>query len=191
MTMKKFFKWFLIIFALLGLLFFFVLGPYMREQTKKNSPERTATYAEDGFDIQVNYSSPSKKNREIFGELVPYEMVWRTGANEPTTFATSNEILIGDKSLPRGTYSLWTLPKKQHWSVMFNKNIPDWGVTILSGGKESSRIPDEDVINIDVPVQKTGGTIENFTINFENQGQLYLVISWDRTLIRVPINKKP
>ncbi|NNE78598.1 MAG: DUF2911 domain-containing protein [Pricia sp.] len=185
----KFLKWLLIILAVLGLLFFFVLGPYMRDQTKKHSPEKTSTYEQNGFDLTVNYSSPSKKDRVIFGELVPYNTVWRTGANEPTTFITTSDIEIGDQNLPAGTYSLWTKPNKENWLVIFNEDIPDWGVTILSGGKETTRSPENDVVEIEVPVEETNQTIENLTIDFENEGQLYLFLSWDRTKVKVPINK--
>ncbi|MGY8916073.1 MAG: DUF2911 domain-containing protein [Flavobacteriales bacterium] len=90
----KVFKWILIVIIVIGALFYFVAQPYLTEQTKKNSPEKTATYNEDGMDLTVNYSSPFKKDRIIFGDLVPYNVVWRTGANEPTTFTTATDINI-------------------------------------------------------------------------------------------------
>lgn len=161
----------------------------MKEQTKKNSPQKTSVYSENGFDLSVHYSSPSKKGRVIFGELVPFDQVWRTGANEPTTFTTTSKIRIADKSLPEGTYSLWTKPGTQNWSVMFNSDIPDWGVTVLSGGKETTRVAEKDVVEIQAPVEETSKVIENFTIDFESNGQLFMIISWDRTQIKIPINK--
>jgi len=185
----KILKWLLIVLAVLGLAFFFVLGPYMREQTKKHSPEQTATYSQNGLNLSVNYSSPAKKGRVIFGDLVPYDVVWRTGANEPTTFTTATDIRILNKTLPAGTYSLWTKPGKESWSIIFNTDIPDWGVTILSGGKETTRASEKDVVNVDVPVEETSQTVENFTIDFTDSAQLYMDISWDHTLIKVPINK--
>ncbi|WP_289041288.1 DUF2911 domain-containing protein [uncultured Zobellia sp.] len=185
----KFTKWILIVFAIVGLLFFFVVGPYMRTQTKKHSPEKTAVYTNNGMDLSVNYSSPSKKDRIIFGELVPYDVVWRTGANEPTTFSTASDIKIDGKNLSSGVYSLWTRPGRQTWSVIFNKNIPDWGVSILSGGKETTRILEEDVIEIEIPTEQLAETVEHFTIDFDNTGQLYMRIMWDKTLVKVPISK--
>ncbi len=185
----KFIKWLLIVLAVLGLLFFFVLGPYMREQTKKHSPQETAAYSQNGLDLSVKYSSPAKKGRVIFGELVPYNVVWRTGANEPTTFTTATDIRIIDKDLPAGTYSLWTEPGKESWSVIFNTEVPDWGVTILSGGAETTRASEKDVIKVNVPVEETAQTVENFTIDFANTEQLYMDISWDNTIVKVPINK--
>ncbi|MGS0524607.1 DUF2911 domain-containing protein [Zobellia nedashkovskayae] len=120
---------------------------------------------------------------------MPYDVVWRTGANEPTTFSTTSDIKIAGENRPAGTYSLWTRPSRQSWSVILNKNIPDWGVSILSGGKETNRVPKEDVVEIEIPTEQTAETIENFTIDFDMQNQLYMLISWDRTLIKVPISK--
>ena len=112
--------------------------PYMQEQTKKHSPEVTNTYNQNGLDLSVNFSGPSKKGRVIFGELVPYDAVWRTGANEPTTFTTASNIRIIDKPLAAGTYSFWTKPGKDVWEVMFNSEVPNWGVTIMSGGAKTT-----------------------------------------------------
>ncbi len=185
----KFLKWLLIILSVLGLLSYFVIGPYMQEQTKKISPEETNTYVQDGFDLSVNYSSPAKKDRVIFGELVPYNTVWRTGANEPTTFTTASAIRIIDQELPPGTYSLWTIPGEKNWSVIFNTEIPDWGVSLLSGGKETTRTPEKDIIKVEVPVEGTATTVEKFTIEFSDKENLSMDISWDTTKVKVPIKK--
>lgn len=187
----KFPKWLLIVLLSIGalwLLFNFVAWPYLKQETKKISPERTATYTQDGMDLSVIYSSPSKKGRVIFGELEPYDKVWRTGANEPTTFTTVSDIRIVDKKLPSGVYSLWTIPGEESWSVIFNKDVPEWGVTLISGGKETTRIPEEDIVTVEVPVEKTAQVVEDFTIDFTDQGQLYLNLSWDKTKIKIPIN---
>ena len=161
----------------------------MQEQTKKHSPEITNTYAKNGMDLSVNFSSPSKKDRVIFGELVPYDLVWRTGANEPTTFTTASNIKIINKNLPSGTYSFWTKPGREVWEVIFNSEIPDWGVTILSGGSETTRNQETDVISIEVPSEQISAMQEKLHIDFEDGDQLYLTLSWDQTKIKVPINK--
>lgn len=184
----KVLKWILIILAAIVVLFYFVAMPYLKEQTKKNSPQKTVVYTENGMDLTLKYSSPFKKGREIFGKLVPYDTVWRTGANEPATLTTNSKIYIIDKELPTGTYSIWTVPGKESWQVIFNKNVPEWGVTIMSGGKETTRIPEEDIINVEVPVINLVETVESFTINFEDTGQLYMSFDWDKTKVRVPIN---
>ncbi|MCM4173770.1 DUF2911 domain-containing protein [Arenibacter sp. TNZ] len=185
----KFLKWLLVVIVVLILAFFLFGKSYLREQTKKNSPEKTATYDKNGMDLSVKYSSPFKKDRVIFGELVPYDEVWRTGANEPTTFTTATNINIGGKSLPSGSYSMWTIPGKETWSFIFNSEIEEWGVTILSGGKETTRNPETDVVQINVPVQQLPQTIESLTIDFDEAEQLYLSLAWDKTKVSVPIEK--
>ncbi len=185
----KFLKRLLIVLVVLSLFFFIFGKPYLQEQTKKHSPEKTATYQKNGMDLAVKYSSPFKKNRVIFGELVPYNKIWRTGANEPTTFTTNTDISIIDKKLSAGTYSLWTRPKKESWEVMFNKEVPEWGVTILSGGAETTRDPEQDVVQVETPTENLSTTQESFTIDFEENEQLYLIFSWNQTKVKVPINK--
>lgn len=185
----KILRWVLIILAALVLLFVFVGMPYLKEQTKKNSPERVATYNEDGLDLEVKYSSPFKKERVIFGELVPYNVVWRTGANEPTTFSTKTDLQVLGNLLPKGTYSLWTIPGPETWRVMFNKKVPDWGVTLISGGRETTRDAESDLFQVEVPVMGLDDSVESFTINFENIEELYLTLTWDKTQVRIPIKQ--
>jgi len=185
-------KWLKIVgFIVIGLwlLFKFVAWPMMQKETKKISEEITTTYTEQGHDLSVNYSSPAKKGRVIFGELVPFDKVWRTGANEPTTFTTGTDIKIIDKDLPKGTYSLWTIPSSGSWTVIFNKEVPDWGVTLLSGGAKTTRDPDEDALQVNVPITTLLTEQENFKIDFINTDQLHLGLSWDTTRIMVPITK--
>ncbi|WP_394749809.1 DUF2911 domain-containing protein [Spongiimicrobium salis] len=186
----KFLKWTLIVIGVLALLFFFVIGPYMKTQTKKHSPEQSATYVDQDskLDLLVNYNSPSKKGRVIFGELVPYDQVWRTGANEPTTMTTNSTIAVKGKNLPAGTYSIWTIPREKKWTVIFNSNIPDWGVSLGVNGMEPSWDEAHDVIKVEVPVEDLKEVVENFTIDFTVEDQLYLTLAWDTTKVRVPIS---
>lgn len=185
--MKKL-KWILIIFIGIALLIKFIAMPYMQRQTKKHSPEQTANYHKNNKDLKVIYSSPSKKGRVLFGELIPYNHVWRTGANEPTSFITETDIKILDKNLPAGIYSLWTIPNKEQWNVIFNSEVPEWGVTILSGGKETTRNPENDVVNITVPTEKLSKVTEKFTIDFDDSNELALFLAWDTTRVNIPIN---
>ncbi|MGB5555348.1 MAG: DUF2911 domain-containing protein [Flavobacteriaceae bacterium] len=184
----KFLKWLLIVVVVLAVLFFTVGQSYMREQTKKHSPEKVATMKTGGMDLSVKYSSPSKKGRVIFGELVPYDAVWRTGANEPTVFSTTTDISVAGQKLPAGTYSLWTIPNPNQWSVILNTEVPDWGVTILSMGKKTQRDPEKDAIEIEVATEKLATPQENFIIDFETSGQAFMTLSWDDTKIKVPIS---
>ena len=98
----KVLKWILIVLAALALLFYFVAMPYLKEQTKKNSPQKTVVYTENGMDLTLKYSSPFKKGRVIFGELVPYDAVWRTGANEPLVPAPGSLCATAQLSVAAG-----------------------------------------------------------------------------------------
>ncbi len=124
----------------------------------------------------------------VFGELVPYGIVWRTGANEPTTFTTGTKIHIEGKSLAAGTYSLWTRPNKTSWDILFNSEIPEWGVTILSGGKETTRDSEWDVLQVSVPVKELTDPIESFTIQFDQSEKVFLSLLWDTTKVSIPID---
>jgi hypothetical protein len=91
--------------------------------------------------------------------------------------------------LPAGTYSFWTKPGPEKWTVIFNSEIPDWGVTILSGGKETTRNPEKDVVQVDVLSKKLARPQERFKIAFQDTGLLHLALSWDETIILIPISK--
>ena len=185
----KVIQWMIITVVVLGLLTIFVGMPMMKEQTKKFSPEETASYTENGYNLNVVYCSPAKKDRVVFGVLVTYQKIWRTGANEPTTFKTESNIKVNGKELPAGRYSLWTKPGKETWDIIFNKEVPDWGVTILSGGAETTRNSSKDLVTVTVPVKNIDSVKERFTINFENKEQPYLTLAWDKTKVNVPISK--
>ena len=107
--MMKLIKWPLIISVLLVVT---ILATYkiMRSQTKKHSPEQLVEYTMGETELSVFYNRPYKKGRKIFGELVPYDEVWRTGANEPTTFITTKDITLENQPLPKGEYTVWTIP---------------------------------------------------------------------------------
>lgn len=183
----KYLKRTLLALAVLILLFLFAGLPYFRAQTKKFSPERNAAYEGNGMDLTVHYCAPFKKGRVIFGELVPFGKVWRTGANEPTTLTTMSDIEIVDKPLPKGTYSLWTIPGPDHWKVILNRTVPSWGVSILSGGNETTRDPEADVVNLEIPVTRLPDTAEQFSITFDGASPVNLVLTWDQTQVKVPI----
>lgn len=188
MRLKKWLIGIAIIFGVLFLLFKLVVWPMMQVETKKISPQKTSTYTQNGLDISISYSSPLKKGRVIFGELVPYDVVWRTGANEPTTFTTKTAIKIIDKELAAGTYSLWSIPRKENWTIIFNSEVPDWGVTLLSGGKETTRNPDLDVVKVEIPTHSLSSVQESFTISLQDTKPIGVSLSWDQTEIVVPIN---
>ena len=159
----------------------FVGFQIMSSQTKKASPEVKQTYSVGAAKVDLFYCSPSKKGRDIFGGLLKYGEVWRTGANEPTTFETNKNLVIDGKKLPAGKYSLWTIPQQDSWTVIFNKEIPDWGVT---WGSKAARNDKEDVLQVKTPVEKLAASQEKLSIDAQNNA---LNISWDMTKVSVLI----
>jgi len=113
----------MILFSLLS-----VTSSFAQDKPKeKKSPAATATGIIVGSTITVNYSQPSVRERKIWGDLVPYNKVWRTGANEATTFETTKDIKVEGVLLPAGKYALFTIPGENEWTIIFNKTASQWG----------------------------------------------------------------
>lgn len=167
-----------------------IMVPYFifKTNTKSFSPEATVIYQEDGLFLEVFYNRPYKKGRKIFGGLVPYGEVWRTGANEATTFFTSEDILIDGSLLPAGKYTLWTIPMENSWKIIFNKKMSPWGITV---DERPVRLPQYDVLILEVPTLQLKTAIKQFSIKFsKSQDFIFLNMAWDQTLVRVPIQNK-
>lgn len=181
----KFLKWGIPILLLLfvGVYFYF---QKIKTETKKASPEATAVFTDGTFEIRVDYCRPYKKDRQIFGELVPYGEVWRTGANEATKVTFNKEVEINETKIPAGTYTLWTIPNEKKWTIIFNNEVVDWGVGF--DGK-ANRDSDNDVVNFKVPVQKLDSVVEQFTIDFEYH--VNMTLAWDQTKVLIPIIYSP
>ncbi|RFS17288.1 DUF2911 domain-containing protein [Emticicia sp. C21] len=172
--MNKIVKIILISVVVLALAFF----GYMTF-TKSKSPAATAVGNQNGLSIQVDYCQPYKKDRVVFGTLVPYGKVWRTGANEATIFDTKQDIKIADKPLKAGKYTLWTIPNPDKWTIIFNGQTGQWG-TMYDESK--------DVLRVEVPASKIPGTVEQFTINFvPEEGGSDMAMRWENTEVKVPI----
>jgi hypothetical protein len=181
-------KRFLIIAGILLLIIIGVLAYIRLYYTKSFSPEATAEYNQNGVAIKVSYNRPYKKGRVIFGELVPYGDVWRTGANEASTFETNKDLMIKGQLLKSGTYSLWTIPGEQNWKVILNSETGQWGVDFNG---VANRNPSKDALTVDVPALIHDKEFEQFTIAVEKVGEdLELILLWDRTVIVVPITVK-
>lgn len=149
------------------------------------SPKDSAAITLNDLKCKVEYNRPSKREREIFGALVPYNKVWRTGANEATTFSTNRDLIIQGMLLPKGDYTLWTVPMENSWKVMFNSGQYQWGV---DEKMQPMWDPNYDVIELEVPTEKLDATVEKFTIAFDNTtGHLKLTLAWDNTKSEVPI----
>lgn len=153
-------------------------------QHQKHSPYDRVEYAENRQTITVDYCRPYKKGRVIFGELVQYNKVWRTGANEPTTFSNTADLIINGKTLPAGDYTLWTKPREREWDIMFNSGDYGWGVGMDA---EASRKPEHDVLVTTAPVQLMQDTVEQFTISILRDEKLVMAFSWDQVHVELPM----
>lgn len=181
--MKKFLIFLVVGVVIVSLLYF--VQDYLRfKESKSHSPEDTIVFHQDDLTITVFYNRPSKKGREIFGDLVPYGEIWRTGANEATTFETNKDLKIENSVLKAGKYSLWTIPGEERWTIIFNSDLPRWGVN--SDGKPS-RLPEKDVLKVDVMSVHQDREFETFTIAFERTGEeAEMVLMWDKTVVALP-----
>jgi hypothetical protein len=172
----------LVILILLG----WGVSLFNTRQTKAFSPEDRIEFERGDLVVKVFYNRPYKKDREIFGGLVPYNKVWRTGANEATTFECNKELRIEGKTLPRGKYSLWTIPREHSWTIIFNSQTGQWGI---NANGEANRDPQADVLTVDVKAVQQQTEFEQFTISFEQVGEeAEMVLFWDRTLVVMPFS---
>lgn len=176
-------------FIVAGLVVVGIAGFYiLKTNTKKHSPEDTVIYEQDSLKIEVFYNRPFKKGRDIFGDLVPYGEVWRTGANEPTTFKSNKDLMIEGSKLKAGKYTLWTIPNETSWVIIFNENMYSWGVNFSDG--KASHVEQFDALRVEVPHSKNLKTIEQFTIYFDEQfGSINMFLAWDN--IVVPVSLMP
>jgi hypothetical protein len=136
-----------------------------------------------GKTIKTNYSSPRMKGRKIYGELVPFGQVWRAGANEATTFVTSSDLLIGGKTVPAGSYTIFTMPAADNWTLIVNKKTGEWGIPYKYENDELARV--------DMKVSKLTTPVENFTIAYDKSGGgCVLLMDWETTRASVDITPK-
>lgn len=147
------------------------------DKEKRASPPAKMEYKVGDADIVIAYSQPSMKDRVIYGELVPYGKIWRTGANEATTFTTSKDVTINGKKLPAGTYSLFTIPGEDEWTIIFNSDAEQWGAYKYN--------EDKDVLRVKAKPMKNKKT-EQMTFTPGEGGVIYL--DWEET--RVPFTVK-
>ncbi len=169
-----------------SILFTFVLFFILAETTAQEavkprlSPLEMVTLKYESTYVKVTYGRPHKKGREIFGELVPYGKVWRTGANEATEITFTNDVLINGKRLKAGTYTIFTIPEKDKWTVIFNSDLGQWGAYNYN--------PDKNVLEIEAEVSELDITYEPFTIEFQLQDdEAELIMMWDKTKVSFTI----
>ena len=131
-------------------------------------------------EIKMDYSRPSVNGRVIFGNILPFDSLWRTGANGPTTFTTQDSLTINGKGLPKGTYIILSKPGRTSWEIIFNKN-PAVSYT--------NYIPQDDVLRISVPVSKTSTKVETFTISVSDvkSNNCMLAFEWDNVSVQLQL----
>lgn len=140
----------------------------------------TAARYKDTY-VKITYCQPQKRGREVFGKLVPFGEVWRTGANEATEITLTRDLFINGTLLPAGTYSLFTIPALDKWIVIINKDLGLWGAYNYN--------IKQDVLRFSVPVVQLGPEVfESFTIQFDQRNSVAdLLLLWDKTKISIPI----
>jgi len=183
--MNSFLKRLLILLSIIAL-GLFLYSTFVEDLfAKRLSPKDTVEFKLNDLKLEVFYNRPFRKEREIFGALVPFNQVWRTGANEATTFETNKPLEINGSQLAPGKYTLWTVPKDSTWNVIFNTKQYSWGV---NAEMKPMWDPNYDALNIEVPVEKLENPVEQFTIAFDNStDHLYLTMAWDDVKVAVPL----
>lgn len=167
--------------SVLFLMLFMLMAVVATAQEKRPSPAAKATGKIGDATITIDYSSPAVKGRPIWNDLVPYGKVWRTGANEATVFTTDKDIVIEGKTLPAGSYALFTIPNEDEWVVIFNDDEKQWGAYNYKEEK--------DVIRVNVKPAKSKEFAErmNFVFDQKNKnGVMYL--NWENLTVPVKIS---
>ncbi len=178
-------KWTIIVLSVVALGLFIYAFAFEDIFSKRLSPKDTVKFELNDTKLEVLYNRPYKKGREIFGALVPFNEVWRTGANEATTFSTNKDLLIEGFTLTKGEYTLWTIPNDTTWTIIFNTKQYPWGVDEQMRPMRERQF---DFMDIEEPVQKLDKSVEQFTIAFDNTtDDLKMTLVWDKTKVEVPM----
>jgi hypothetical protein len=149
-------------------------------KTPQPSPKSTITQIVGLTNVEIVYSRPSAKGRDVFNNLVPFGKLWRTGANENTTISFSEDVIIDGKSLPKGKYALYTTPRADNWEVFFYKTTDNWG---------NPETWDESKVALKTTVKSEhiDRNVESFTIGINNLDNNYahLELSWEKTIVAI------
>lgn len=150
------------------------LQAQQQDKSKRPSPPGTAEIALKGKAVKVDYSRPFMKGRKIFGGVVPYGKVWRTGANEATSLTTAVDLTIGGAKVPAGSYTLYSLPTESGWKLIINRQTGQWGTEYDEK---------QDLARVELKSSKLDKPVEQFTISFEKTGDdsANLILEWENT----------
>lgn len=151
---------------------------FAQENKPKASPAQTATGTINGANVTISYSSPAVKGRTIWGDLEPYDKVWRAGANEATTFETDKALTVEGQPLPAGTYAFFLIPSESgKWTAIFNKEAKQWGAFKYDESKDQLRVM--------VQPKSLSATQERLVYKITNNG---FSLNWDK--VSVPVSVK-
>ncbi|HUO33888.1 MAG TPA: DUF2911 domain-containing protein [Candidatus Acidoferrum sp.] len=155
-----------------------------QDKSKRPSPPAQATFTfPDGKTITMDYSSPRMRGRKIYGGLVPYGQVWRTGANEATTFVTTADLDVGGTTVPAGSYTIFSIPEEGKWTLIISKTTGEWGTKYSGAADDLARIP--------MKSSSLPSPVEDFLIAFEKTGNgCVLHFDWEKTRASVRISEK-
>jgi|SRR5438477_3528788 len=163
-----------------------VVGAARQDKASRPSPPAKAECKlTGGKTVTVDYSSPKAKGRKIFGGIVPFDKVWRAGANEATTFVTDSDVTVGGTEVPAGKYTLFAIPEASKWTLIISKTTGEWG-TAYSGRSA-------DLARVEMKVTKLPAPEENFTIAFDQGGgeaSCTMRMDWETTRASVNVAKK-
>ncbi len=159
----------------------FFLADAQTLTTPQPSPTQTIKQNFGLSNIELSYSRPGMKGRKIFGDLVPYGKVWRTGANNATTLTFADDVTIGNTTVKAGKYGLVTIPEKKNWTIIITKQLD---VTSPAAYKQ-----DQDVVRVEASTMNMGESMESFTMQFANvkPNTCELHMMWDKTAVSLPI----
>lgn len=168
----------------LALTFLAMQASGQQDKSKRPSPPAQAQCdLGGGKTLTVDYSSPRAKGRKVFGGLVPYGQVWRAGANEATTFVTTEDLKVGGKDVPAGKYTIFTIPEEKKWTLIISKKTGEWGIPYPGEGS--------DFVRTEMSVSSVPEHVEDFKISFEKSGDgCKMHVTWEKTEATVTIEKK-
>ncbi|MFH5832100.1 DUF2911 domain-containing protein [Halalkalibaculum sp. DA3122] len=155
--------------------------PAQTDTDRRKSPIAIAKVDHNNTYIKIVYGQPYKRGRTIFGDLVPYNEVWRTGANEATELTTTRDIVLADKKVEAGTYALFTIPGKEQWTLILNGELGQWGAFDYNA--------EYDILRVDVNSEQVEDAAEAFSIQFGEvqNDSTSITIRWDRTRVNIPV----
>lgn len=147
------------------------------------SPLQKVTQGFGLSEVSLEYSRPSAKGRTVFGDLVPYGKIWRTGANNATILTFGEDVKIAGADLKAGSYAVYSIPGEKEWQIMFYSDLK-------LGGYVSNYDQSKEVLRVTVPVEKTGSMTETFTIGFSNVADtsMDIYIKWENTKITLSVS---